>query len=167
METRYQEIIGASLDQSSSMLNALHAMQDAEGYLSRDSIQALSEHFGVTATEVSETASFYSMLRFTAPAATRIEVCKGAPCHVAGAQAVVEALESTLGLRMGERSADGHYSLDYVECLGQCDTSPSILINGELHTGMSPAKVEQLFAQSGFVSENSGGEVLSGEEAEK
>ena len=147
METRYQEIISASLDKSDSILNAMHAIQDVEGYLTKDAIRALSERFGISVTEVYGTASFYSMLRFSPPAATRVEICKGASCHVAGAKEVIDALETTLKIQMGKTSEDGQYSLDFIECIGQCDASPSILVNGELHTGMSPEKVELLFTE--------------------
>ena len=147
MEIDYQEIINASLDTNDSILNAMHAIQGVEGYLTEDAIRVLSERFDVSVAEVYGAASFYSMLRFSAPAATRVEVCRGAICHVAGSKEVIEALEDVLGIHMGERSGDGQYSLDYVECLGQCDASPSIVVNGELHTGMSPGKVEQLFTE--------------------
>lgn len=133
------------------LLNAMHAVQDKEGYLSQEALASLAQEFGVTKATIYDTASFYSMLRFSPQAKVNISICRGAPCHVAGADAVIEALEATLDIKVGGSTPDGKYSLRYTECLGQCQSSPTLLVNGELHTDMTPEKVKAMLTKGGAI----------------
>ena len=82
------------------------------------------------------------MLRFTPPAKTEIRVCRGTACHSADNAELIAALETATGLKIGESNED--YSLDWVECLGQCQAAPNMLINGKLYTNVEPAKIADL-----------------------
>lgn len=136
MNARYSEIIREH--QSSSFLDTLHAFQEVDGYITTEAMEALADAYDSTPSRIYETASFYSMIRFTPQPDVTIQICRSAPCHVAGSAAVIEALEKTLGIRMGETTADNSFRLEYVECLGQCQESPALLVNGELHKNLTP-----------------------------
>ena len=129
MADHYQSIIEEAL-RDGGLLDALLALQNAEGYVSEDALRALAAHAKVSPAELYDAASFYSMLRFAPPARTEIRICRGTACHSADNAALVAALESATGLKMGE--SNEAYSLDFVECLGQCQAAPNLLINGEL-----------------------------------
>ena len=136
----YESIIRKALTDG-GLLDALLALQNAEGYVSEDALKALAKHAKVSPAELYDAASFYSMLRFTPPAKTEIRVCRGTACHSADNAAVAAALEEATGLKMGESNES--FSLDFVECLGQCQSAPNLLINGKLYqnvdTGSIPA----------------------------
>jgi len=149
MQTKYVEIIDKARAKSDSLLNSMHALQDAEGYLTEAAVQALAETFDIPVSKVYDTASFYSMLRFTRPAETEIQICRGSSCHVAGARDVIAAFEYILDIHMDDTTADGKYGLYYSECIGRCGNSPSILVNGQLFTEMTPEKVYQLINKGG------------------
>ena len=125
----YENVIQKALADG-GLLDALLALQNAEGYVSEDALKALAEHAKVSPAELYDAASFYSMLRFAPPAKTEIRVCRGTACHSADNAAVAAALEEATGLKMGESNES--FSLDFVECLGQCQSAPNLLISGKL-----------------------------------
>lgn len=139
--TNYQKIITAALADG-GLLDALLSLQKAEGYVSEDGLKALAAHIGVSAAELYDTASFYSMLRFEKPAQTEIRVCRGTACHSGGNAELVAALEKATGVKLGE--SNEKYSLGWVECLGQCQAAPNLLINGELYTNVELDKIPEL-----------------------
>ena len=82
-------------------------------------------------------ATFYSYFKVGPRGRYIIRICESAPCHVAGAAEVVAALESELGIKMGETTADGKFTLEFAECVGQCQSTPVITINSTPHLGVS------------------------------
>jgi len=131
---------------SGSLLEALLAAQEVNGCLTEAALKAVSDAFGIPMTQIYETASFYSMLRFVPAGKTVIQICRNAPCHVAGAGNTVAALEQALGITVGETTRDGAFTLEYTECIGQCQASPSLVVNGKVHTGVTSDKVAGLLA---------------------
>ena len=148
MREKYVAIIRTT--KQDSLLDSLLALQDADGYVTAEAIEVLAEEFESTPGRIYESASFYSMIRFAPPNAVTIQVCRSAPCHVAGAAEVIRVLEDALGVRMGEATSDGKYKLEFTECLGQCQDSPSLLINGSLHTQINAEKARELVKKGGL-----------------
>ena len=141
MASAYKTIIKNAL-KDGGLLDALLAIQKRDGYISMAGLTALALHLGKSVTELYDTASFYSMLRFTPPARKEIRVCRGTACHSAGNAALAAALEAATGLKIGE--SNEAFGLDWVECLGQCQAAPNMLVNGKLYTNVDPAKVADL-----------------------
>ena len=137
----YQTIIRKAL-KDGGLLDALLALQKEEGYVSENALEALAEDLGVETADLYDSASFYSMLRFEKPAQTEIRVCRGTACHSGGNAALVEALEAATGIRLGE--GNEQYSLGWVECLGQCQAAPSMLVNGELFTDVALDRIPEI-----------------------
>ncbi len=137
----YQTIIRKAL-KDGGLLDALLALQKEEGYVSENALEALAEDLGVETADLYDSASFYSMLRFEKPAQTEIRVCRGTACHSGGNTALVEALEAATGIRLGE--GNEQYSLGWVECLGQCQAAPSMLVNGELFTDVALDRIPEI-----------------------
>ena len=137
----YVTIIRSALADG-GLLDALLALQKEEGYVSEDALKALANHVGVSPAELYDAASFYSMLRFEKPAAVEVRVCRGTACHSGGNAELVAALEAATGLKLGE--SNERFSLGWVECLGQCQAAPNLLINGELYTNVDLNKIPEL-----------------------
>ena len=137
----YEQIITDAMPDG-GLLDALLALQRAEGYVSEDGLSALAKRAGVSDAALYDAASFYSMLRFEKPAQTEIRVCRGTACHSGGNAELVKALEDATGVKLGE--SNEKYSLGWVECLGQCQAAPSVLVNGELHTNVDLKKIPEL-----------------------
>ncbi len=141
MANSYQRIIQNALSDG-GLLDALLAIQKQDGYVSEEGLAALAEHEGKNVAELYDTASFYSMLRFTPGAKKEIRVCRGTACHSADNAALIAALEAATGLKIGE--SNDEYGLGCVECLGQCQAAPNLLINGKLYTKVDPAEIAGL-----------------------
>ena len=137
----YEQIITAALSDG-GLLDALLALQKEEGYVSENALGTLAKHVGVSDAALYDAASFYSMLRFEKPAQTEIRVCRGTACHSGGNAALVAALEKATGVKLGE--SNEQYSLGWVECLGQCQAAPNLLINGKLYTNVELDKIPEL-----------------------
>lgn len=137
----YEQIITAALSDG-GLLDALLALQKEEGYVSEDALGTLAKHVGVSDAALYDAASFYSMLRFEKPAQVEIRVCRGTACHSGGNAELVAALEKATGVKLGE--SNERYSLGWVECLGQCQAAPNVLINGELFTNVEIEKTPEL-----------------------
>ena len=137
----YENVIQKALADG-GLLDALLALQNAEGYVSEDGLKALAKHAKVSPAELYDAASFYSMLRFAPPAKKEILVCRGTACHSGGNAELIAALEAATGLKIGESSEE--YRLDWVECLGQCQAAPNLLINGRLYTEVDLKKIPEL-----------------------
>ncbi len=137
----YESIIQKALAEG-GLLDALLALQNVEGYVSEDALTALAKYAKVSPAELYDAASFYSMLRFAPPAKTEIRVCRGTACHSADKAALAAALEEATGLKMGE--SDENCSLGWVECLGQCQSAPNLLINGKLFQNVDAGSIPAL-----------------------
>ena len=137
----YENVIQKALAEG-GLLDALLALQNAEGYVSEDALKALAKHAKVSPAELYDAASFYSMLRFTPPAKTEIRICRGTACHSADNAGVAAALAEATGLKMGESNES--FSLDFVECLGQCQSAPNLLINGKLFQNVDADSIPTL-----------------------
>ena len=143
MEINYKKIMEEA-GKSGGILDAALELQRAEGFISERAVEALAETYGKSKAEIFDTLSFYSMIRFETKGKIRIEICRGAPCHVAGSEAVITAIESFIGCKIGETSADGRYTFTFTECQGQCQAAPTILINDKLYTNVTPESVTLL-----------------------
>ena len=137
----YENVIQKALADG-GLLDALLALQNAEGYVSEDGLKALAKHAKVSPAELYDAASFYSMLRFAPPAKKEILVCRGTACHSGGNTELIAALEAATGLKIGESNEE--YRFDWVECLGQCQAAPNLLINGRLYTEVDLKKIPEL-----------------------
>ena len=97
--------------------------------------------------EVASVITFYAMLSVKPRGRYIVRMCKSAPCHVHGAQAVVQALEDQLGISIGETTEDGRFTLEYCPCLGLCEISPAIMINEHVYGNLTPESVRDIIKQ--------------------
>ena len=138
---KLDKLITAALEEG-GLLDALLALQKRDGYVTEEGLTALAAAVGKSPAELYDTASFYSMLRFARPAAVEIRLCRGTACHSGGNAALAAALEAATGLQMGQ--SNEKYSLGWVECLGQCQAAPNLLINGKLYTHVDAQSIPEL-----------------------
>lgn len=132
--------------EKSALIPVLHMAQEelGNGYLSVDIMDYVAELIGIQPVEVYEVATFYSMFNLEKVGKYIIEVCQTGPCSLAGGEAILQHLVDTLGIRPGETTGDGLFTLKTVECLGSCGTSPVMQINTEFYEQLTPSKVDQI-----------------------
>jgi len=125
-----------------SLIPVLQEVQEAEGYLSRDSVIKVGKHLGLPASKIYGVATFYNQFRFQGQGQFHIQLCRGTACHVKGSAAVQDAFQRVLGIEPGQTTRDGLFSLEVVACIGACGLAPVISINGDFHAGVSANAVE-------------------------
>ncbi|MBO8158901.1 NADH-quinone oxidoreductase subunit NuoE [Thermosyntropha sp.] len=143
----YKEIIASYADVPGGIIEAYHAVQKELSYLPEEAIFEAAKVFNIPVSEAYGVATFYSMFSVKPRGKNVIRICESAPCHVAGAAEVVAALERELGICMGESTPDGLFALEFTECVGQCQATPVITINGKPYLNVSPAKVPKILAE--------------------
>lgn len=114
------------------------------GHLDPPGVAYLADRLGVRITDIWEVATFYSMINTEPVGKYHIQVCKTLSCKIMGAGRVVEQCTKRLGIRPGETTPDGRFSLSEVECLGSCGTAPMLQLGLDYHENLTPERVEAL-----------------------
>ena len=146
------EDLATVLDQFSEarrdqLIPILQAVQDRDGYLSRDAMIAVGRRLKLPVSKVYGVATFYNQFRFQRKGKVHCQVCRGTACHVKGSAAVLEALKQTLKIEPGQTTRDGKFSIEVVACIGACGLAPVVAINGEFHAGVTPDKIRKIIRQ--------------------
>jgi NADH-quinone oxidoreductase E subunit len=132
----------------SMVLTALYIAQEQYGHLSQEALERVAERLELPISQVYSTASFYSLLRTQAKGKYHIQVCEGISCALCGgAEKLLDYLEEKLTIQPGEISPDGMFSLEVVQCLASCGTSPALRVNDELYDDLNFDKVDRLLDQ--------------------
>ena len=129
------------------LLPVLHKIQDAVGYIPRSAIADIAGAFNLSRAEVHGVVTFYHHFRSQPPGRHQIQVCRAEACQSMGAETLLEHAQQALGCKLHGKSADGRFSLEPVFCLGQCATSPAIMIDDKVHAKVSPVRFDKLIAQ--------------------
>ena len=134
----------------SMLLTALFIAQEQYGYLTQAAVERVATRLGLPVADVYSMATFYSLYR-TKPAGRYVlQVCAGLSCHlVGGAERLVDYLQRKLGIAVGETTYDGMFTLETVQCLASCGTSPAMRVNDALYENMTPEKVDELLETLG------------------
>ena len=128
----------------SAVLPALYLVQDQQGYVTANSMRYVAELLGITAADVEDVVSYYTMF-FTKPVGKFVlSVCRTLSCALNGAERVTEEIRHTLGIGLGETDETGTFTLLEVECLGACDRAPVIMINDAWQEHQRPEDVKRL-----------------------
>lgn len=129
----------------SALLPILHIAQaEFGGWLSPTTMDYVASILNIKPVEVYEVASFYSMYNLKPVGKCLLEVCRTSSCWVRGAEDVVNHLEKRLGIKEGETTADGMFTIKTVECLGSCGTAPMMQVGASYHENLTLEKVDGL-----------------------
>ena len=141
MIERIREIASQYPDSRSAVLPALRLAQEERGHLDRDAFEEVAVALDLTPAYCTGVASFYDMFHLDPVGIELVEVCTNVSCALFGAQQVLEAFESELGIRAGETSEDGRFTLRTVECAGGCGWGTVVAIN---HRYREPVRAEDV-----------------------
>ena len=141
------EEVGHHEQKRGAVSEALMILQESRGWVSPDAIRDVADALGMTVEEVDGIATFYDLV-FRSPVGKHvIMVCDSVSCWVMGEEKISDHLKRTLGVELGETTADGMFTLLPVGCLGACDKGPAILVDGEIHEEVTPERADQIIAQ--------------------
>jgi formate dehydrogenase subunit gamma len=126
------------------LLEILHAVQDELGCIPAEAVPPIAEGLNLSRAEVHGVVSFYHHFRGTVPGTTVVQLCRAEACQSMNARALEEHAKQRLGVPCGETTADGRVTLEAVYCLGNCACAPAMMVNGELHGRVTPARFDEL-----------------------
>jgi len=133
--------------QKSALLSVLHIAQAHFGHLSEPVMDYVARLLHILPIEVYEVATFYSMYDTVPVGKVKLEVCRTGPCMIEGAEKIVSYIENKLGIKDGETTTDGMFTLKTVECLGACGYAPMLQAGEKFHEHLTEAKVDELIEQ--------------------
>src|SRR5882762_9087244 len=128
----------------SAILPLMFIVQRERGYLDPPGVSYLANRLNLRITDIWEVATFYSMIHIKPIGKYHIQVCKTLSCKLLGSDKITQLCSEKLGIRAGEMTADGRFSLSEVECLGSCGTAPMFQINFDYHENLTPEKAGQI-----------------------
>src|SRR2546429_4075395 len=128
----------------SAVMPALYIAQQEEGYITQAALEAVSEAIGMMVDDVESVATFYTMYYQQQPGRKVIKICNSISCYLRNCDALVSHFEQRLGIKRGETTADGNYTLMTAECLASCGTAPVLQVNDEFVENVTPEMADAL-----------------------
>ncbi len=134
--------------QKSAILPVLHlAQREFGGHLSTETMDYVASILQILPVEVYEVATFYSMYNLNPVGRYVLEVCRTGPCCLVGAEKIMQYIEHKLGIKEGETTPDGMFTLKPMECLGSCGTGPVLQILEKFYENLTEERVDEIIAE--------------------
>jgi len=123
-------------------IDALQIVQRHRGWVSDESLKDLAEFLEMSVEDLDGVATFYNLI-FRKPVGRHvIMVCDSVSCWIMGYERLRDQLSRRLGVRMGETTGDGRFTLLPIVCLGTCDHAPAMMVDGDLHRDLDPQQID-------------------------
>jgi len=143
-EQRVDAIVAKYPEAKAATLPVLWEVQREQGWIDGDAEVWVAERLGTTPAHVHGVVTFYTMYKQKPSGRHHIQVCTTLSCMLRGCDEMLEYLENKLGIKVGETTPDGKFSLVRVECLGSCGSAPMFQLNDDYHEDLTPEKVDLL-----------------------
>jgi bidirectional [NiFe] hydrogenase diaphorase subunit len=127
-----------------SLIEVLHAVQEAFGYLEPDVLEYVGNALGVPPSRVYGVATFYSLFMLKPQGEHTVIVCTGTACYINHASALLGRMHDRLGIKPGETSEDGQVSLLTARCLGACSMAPAMVVDGNVQGRVEPEGIDRI-----------------------
>lgn len=130
----------------SAVIPALTIVQDETGWLTTELMDAVAEYLDMEPISVYEVATFYSMFHLKPVGRHVVSICTNVSCMLCGSEEVVGHLENKLGIKLGETTEDGRFTLREVECLGACAGAPMFQVGKTYFENLTPEKIDSILS---------------------
>jgi bidirectional [NiFe] hydrogenase diaphorase subunit len=128
-------------DRPAALIEALHAAQEAFGFLDTDALHFVGNTLGVPQSRVYGVATFYSYFTLKPQGEHTCVVCTGTACYINGAKDILTSLDVSLGVKPKQTTADGKVSLLTARCLGACSLAPAVIVDGDMRGKIGAAEL--------------------------
>ena len=143
---KFEETVARYPRKEAALLPILCLAQREFGYLGEEAIDYVARLMGQSPARVSGVVSFYTMLNRKPIGSHHIQICRTLPCALRGAERVTSFVSKTLGIEVGQTTADGRFTLSEVECLASCGTGPMMQINDDYYENLTDGKITDILA---------------------
>ncbi len=144
LKSEIDELIKSNGGNRNALIPVLQGIRNRHTVISSFAMQYVADRLGVSAAEVYGVISFYSFLKEKYHGKFTISLCRTISCDMANKKRVAEQLENLLGIKFGETTQDGMFSLEWTNCIGMCDESPAMLVNEQVFTKVTPEKIKDI-----------------------
>jgi NADH-quinone oxidoreductase subunit E len=144
LRSKAEELVGRYPGSRSALLPLLHLVQHADGHVTDDGVAECAELLGLTNAEVGAVATFYTMYKREELGEHLVSVCTNFACKVRGAQDVYDRLSAKLGVGHNGTTADGKFTLEHAECLGNCEGAPVVTVDYMNYETLTPDQATEL-----------------------
>ena len=138
------EICDRYVNEETPLMMILSAIQKEYGYIPLEVQRIVSDRTGLSVAEIYGVVTFYSFFSLKPKGKVIIGCCLGTACYVKGAQQVIDKFSEILGIKPGETTEDGMFTIDALRCIGACGIAPAVQINGTVYPKMSVDQVPGL-----------------------
>ena len=147
MSNQVKEAVAQFASDRGNLIPILQKAQEVERYLSPEAVTEISHFLGITENDIYSVASFYAQFRFTRPGDHTVKVCLGTACHVRGGERILDGVERELNIQPGQTTDDFKFSLERVACFGCCALAPVMVVDQDVYSRMTPARVKEVLAR--------------------
>ncbi len=150
-EADWQDILGILAKHSRQrgwLIAVLEDIQATYGYLPEEALRTVGDETGRSLVDIYGIATFYHCFTLQPRGRHVVSACLGTACHVRGAPRVVEEFERQLGIKAGETTLDGEFTLETVNCLGACALGPIVVIDGHYFSNVPPTQVNGMLEKA-------------------
>lgn len=130
-------------------LSILQDLQKQYNYIPKEMLIELSEYLDMPLSKLYSMATFYKALSLIPKGKNIIKVCDGTACHIRSSKSLLDEIEKTLGIKPGETTKDGKFSLETVNCLGSCAIAPVMVINDKYYGKLTPSMLREILKEYG------------------
>jgi NADH-quinone oxidoreductase subunit E len=131
-------------DKEAVILPSLHLVQKQYGHVPDEGIVYVAQLLGLSPARIEGVATFYTMYNRKAVGKYHVQICRNIACSVMGSEHLIDHVARKLGVKPGQTTADGKFTLAKVECLGACGTAPVMMVNDDYHESLTPSKVDEI-----------------------
>ncbi len=131
-------------NEQKELIHILHKVQKEHGYIPPEAITAISKHLNISESEIYGVLTFYKAFSLVPRGEHVVTVCMGTACHVRGGPQIVEEMERSLDIEVGQTSADDKFTLETVNCLGCCAIGPVVVVDGKYYSHITVKKVNEV-----------------------
>ncbi len=141
---RFERMITRYPNREAAILPTLHLAQREFGYLSDEAIRYVADLLGFTPAYIEGVATFYTMFDRKPVGKYHLQICRNLSCSLMGAEHLIERVSRKIGVKPGETTADGRFTLTTVECLGSCGTAPVMQVNDDYHENLTEESIDAI-----------------------
>ena len=142
-----KERIAEHLKKPGVLMPILHDAQEIFGCVPLEVQKMISDETGIPVSKINGVVTFYSHFSIEPKGKHIIAVCMGTACYVRGAQNILDAFEVDLGIKPGQTSEDGMFTLEATRCIGACGLAPVFTIDGKVYGGATPASARAVLKE--------------------
>ena len=143
-EQKLRDVIGSFKNVEGALMPVLQQAQEIYGYLPVEVQTIISEELGIPLQEVYGVVTFYSQFSLSPKGKYKVGVCMGTACYVKNAGDVLQKIKDILKIDVGERTADGIFSIEDTRCLGCCGLAPVMMINDDVYGKVTTGEIAQI-----------------------